>query len=439
MSFVFSTALFNVSLPLLDMLTDIMLIMKWYMLGHWKFSTAISVPILLNYLFSLYTWWRMEDKVEKKWSWIFAFFAVWKEYKAVMTIREAFRDLKSAQMKKASIVRETGGIEPFLEAIPTIIVLNFCRDWQSNVYGSYQEDIFDSFYLFYISLIISIISGSFGVTSFLMNGPYAILSNNGSFGGILTSRFIVALLSCFCTLFGKLYLIHHFMLRSLYTKSIVLLSDEVVHYPPLEVTWPRHPDLFGVKVTLPSTTPKLLLPIGPFDEYYQEPINLPRIKRSLNTLDSTPNVSDVFILILFQIIISIVLTFVGFKNSDDCREKRFNILLRYPTLLLISMFTFFTMGPRKWKCCIRENRSQEQRQLSISIILSLVNMLVTIITSIIVLTIIVINNKNVNAEHNPYIIITVILPLLLGGIFTILLFNTKSCNDLRSNCCFAKN
>ena len=410
--FVISTALFDVLLTLADMVTDMKLMITWYLLGHWKFSTAMLIPVMTNYMFSFYTWFRIEGieySKEKERSCIFVLLGIWKEYKAIMIMREAFKDLENAQKNKLKLIRETGGIEPFLESLPTIIVLNYCRDWQYEVYGSFNEDIFGSYTLFYTTFIVSIMSASFGVTSFLKNGPYAMLPNDGLFGGILTWRFIVALLACCFTIFGKIYMIHHIMLRTFY-KSIINLDPNNTEILPLE---PVMPDIHIE----------------------------PDIYIDISAMNGSPFeiVQQVFLLIGFNVLISGILTVIGLAMCIDGRGKVCcKLITRYPMLVLLSTFTFFTIGPRKWRCCKPNNQCRHESTISVSRLLSVVNILVTISSSIFLLVFIIVDLKQGNIAQKSIIILTTILPLLLGAFFTILLFYLKpftSGSCCGPNCC----
>ena len=206
MKLVIPTAIFNVALPLADVGTDIKLLITWYYLGHWKFATAMLVPCLMNYIFSMNAWWRLESAEDKKKTWVFVLLSIWKEYRAVMIIVEAFRNVRSAQRKKEDLVREIGGLEPILEAVPTVCVLLYCFAWNSSNYRSGDDELFGDKNLFFATFFLSLFSGGFGVASFLLNSPFALIPCEGPLSGILTWRFLVAFIACSLTIFSKMCL-----------------------------------------------------------------------------------------------------------------------------------------------------------------------------------------------------------------------------------------
>ena len=77
MKFAVPTIFSEVVLPSADMYSDINLVITWYSLGTYKYATAILIPFLANYLMTWYTWWRIEEKEKKKWTWILALLNIW--------------------------------------------------------------------------------------------------------------------------------------------------------------------------------------------------------------------------------------------------------------------------------------------------------------------------------------------------------------------------
>ena len=56
----------DVALPSLDAYSDISLITGWYLNGHFDYAISMTVPILLQFLSTIYKWVRLEKRENKK-------------------------------------------------------------------------------------------------------------------------------------------------------------------------------------------------------------------------------------------------------------------------------------------------------------------------------------------------------------------------------------
>ena len=61
--------IFEVVLPSVDVYSDLSLIIPWYWNGHIKYATSMTVPLLLQFVSTIYKWFQLEKRESKKWSW----------------------------------------------------------------------------------------------------------------------------------------------------------------------------------------------------------------------------------------------------------------------------------------------------------------------------------------------------------------------------------
>ena len=59
----------DVTLPSMDVYADFSLVAGWYLSGHFKYAISMTVPILLQFLSTIYKWVRLEKRKHKIWSW----------------------------------------------------------------------------------------------------------------------------------------------------------------------------------------------------------------------------------------------------------------------------------------------------------------------------------------------------------------------------------
>ena len=112
-------------------------------------------------------------------------------------------------MKKKRYVRQITSLEPFFESVPSVLVMttalltaidNITIEEQKNlnaIYGGSKGS-------FYVTYLISIGTASLGITKYLLNGPYHVLSGEGFLNGLLTWRFFLAYLATMTSMMGKM-------------------------------------------------------------------------------------------------------------------------------------------------------------------------------------------------------------------------------------------
>ena len=63
--------IFNIGLPTTDVLRDLsMLIRLSYYPQHWSWGIYLFAGVLMNFLFTCWAWWRLDARLQKRWTWI---------------------------------------------------------------------------------------------------------------------------------------------------------------------------------------------------------------------------------------------------------------------------------------------------------------------------------------------------------------------------------
>ena len=330
----------------------------------------MTAPLLLQFSSTVYKWFRLEKRESKKWSWVMLLLQCWPQWRAIRMMHLDFRNDKKAEEKKKELMREVTTTEPFLEAWPSIIVMTiiFISTTYDESFGEYcdrnklwssQAEKYDNrtwtcngyrrsfdlpieyctiqpqnskcavysgpggFVWFLVTFVISIISGSLGITKFLQNGPFSVLPTDGLLGGICKCRFILAVSS---------------VLGAMITKGVVIGNFVVLSLSKSE----------------PSTA----------------------LKRTLGTSESGETLI-VMLLILFLLLIipNMILSFISISCSTGLNKKFLRVVLNYPATWMLPIITYFTIGPNKSNCCSQTNHN---RSLVFSKYYSGINTLLTI-------------------------------------------------------------
>lgn len=74
--------IFNILMPCLDIYFDSSLILRLYP-QYWGCILVIVSGLLLHFTFTCLAWWRLEPRVQKRWSWIFLLLQIWPQIKAI--------------------------------------------------------------------------------------------------------------------------------------------------------------------------------------------------------------------------------------------------------------------------------------------------------------------------------------------------------------------
>ena len=180
------------------------------------------IPVVLQFVSTIYKWIRLEKTNSKRWTWIPLVLQFWPQWRALRIINLDRKDTIKADEKKKELKREVTSTEPFLEAFTSLLIMtvilmisindksftDFCianpEYKECPEYNNSQSAppeyckqhpyinrcaVFSGpgglgWYL--VTYMFSIFSCVLGITNFLRNGPFSVLS------GMLTIRFVLA-------------------------------------------------------------------------------------------------------------------------------------------------------------------------------------------------------------------------------------------------------
>ena len=72
--------LFSILLPLVDIITDMRMIITFYIMDHPKYATMLLIPYCLNYIISFVKWYEWEPVNLRKWTFIYPLFNIFEIY-----------------------------------------------------------------------------------------------------------------------------------------------------------------------------------------------------------------------------------------------------------------------------------------------------------------------------------------------------------------------
>ena len=333
--------LFDVTLPTLDIYSDLSLVIPWYLASHWKYATCMSIPLILQFSSTIYKWIQIEKPKRKKWSWILLLLQVWPQWRAFRVMILLHKNAERAQNKKQELLREISSTEPFLEAWPSILIMtiiwvqagsefivgddnidctsNYIKDYHKNFCAVYSG--FGGIVWFFTTYAISVFTGALGITKFLQTGPCSVLSEEGPLGGILKWKFIITYLSVMC---------------SLITKGLFIALFVGANGVPLATNF------FG-------TTGHQYALVG------------------------------ILIMLFFLIIVpNVIISFICIGLATRISRNFFKLIFRYPAIWLLPAVTYFVIGPRELRCCKQNENNVMRHQLGVSKCFSLLNLLMTV-------------------------------------------------------------
>ena len=352
--------IFDVALPSIDVYSDFSLILGWYWNRHWKYAISMSIPLLVQFFFTIYKWCRLEKKENKKWSWPILLLQFWPQWRAIRIMGFHLQNDKKAEEKKKEMMQEISSTEPFLEAWPSIIIMTIiiiiasndysfskhcendkddeeCLEYLDSIYqppkycSDYPEStevpftgarcaIYSGFggkIWFFITFSISSITGSLGITKFLQVGPFSVLSTEGPLGGICRWRFALAFLSVLTSMFAKGCFIAIFAFR--YILVYILISSQ---------EYQNHRYLSSLFV-----------------------------KNVLETFEVTDNpiLQLCILLLLLGMLIfpNMLYSFMCIAYSTGPNKKFIEVILAYPAGWMLPIATYFVIGPKKSSCCCK--------------------------------------------------------------------------------------
>ena len=174
----------------------------------------MTFPLLCQFLSTSYKWVRLEKRESKKWSWILLLLQCWPQLRAVRIIHLDYNENdEKTERKGQELLREVTSTEPFLEAWPSIMIMTII--WVPVLVTEVTEKrspndnysaVFEGFggpSWFFTTFVISLFTGSLGITKFPQVGPFSVLSSEGAIGGILGWRFILAFQAVMWSMLSK--------------------------------------------------------------------------------------------------------------------------------------------------------------------------------------------------------------------------------------------
>ena len=332
--------------PMVDQASDLALIIEWYSTEHFKFAAAMAIPFLMNVFSNIYHWWKWDSTNEKKYTWILLLLQLWPIYRAFKLVSNTYKKNPNAKKEKLKFEREIVSLEPFLEAVPSLIVMMFalhttksgCKSCEKN------EDavIGDSPTLFWATFIISLLTSTLGVCKYLLNGPCSLIPKYGYLDGMFTCNFLLAYLAVLFTLSAKAIV-----------ASLFFDTDNMIYSSVCEQDSWNPLIQYENKTSNETTQLEIIAPRSSF--------------RSL--------LASFGLVFLPQLILSVS----SILYATGCNKTFFKTVAQYPQLVLISIFTHFTVGSRSILSCSSEEKEGKRRQLGVSKPLTMVNGIITLI------------------------------------------------------------
>ena len=196
----------NIVLPSLDLYRDITMMTRLfnieYIEHNYLWIGFLFLCLLINFFFTSLTWWRLDTPQDKRWSWLLLLLQVWPQSRAVWVIWLTWTGNPKASQEKAKLDREVGGLEPFLEAMPTAFAAYYLAYYRYSNNDMWK--VIGGWNTFYSGIF----SLSLAVSLFLKGGPCAILASRGPLAGMLTPSFLVLYLSVICSIMSKIINMH---------------------------------------------------------------------------------------------------------------------------------------------------------------------------------------------------------------------------------------
>ena len=222
-------------LPTVDIGTDLRLAIIWWPTRR-NWAIAILCTILANTSCSAVLWWYLEPRWKKKYSWIFVIFQVFPQYRAVSII---YKFVRNGDIDEDSNVynQNIRTVEAYIESSPQVIILaasffsasgkltgNLDDLQEMEIVTGYKNTwanrgFFSVSYTYFLTVALSFVSTSWGVTKFYQLGPTRFIFSKGL-------DFLVALLGTSCFISWRIT-----MLASMFSSTGVLIPA-VFSVPP---------------------------------------------------------------------------------------------------------------------------------------------------------------------------------------------------------------
>ena len=200
-------------LPTVDSVLDLIFILRWYTLGHVNYASALAVPFIINSVFNIYQWWKLDTKIEKKFSWLLFVLQLWPAYKTINFILHLYYENRKKNEEKRKLKRQILLLEPYLESVPSLFVLFVAIFSSVDLFGGiaispeyYASLIGECIILFWTKFSIAFLTSSLTLSTYLLQGPCKAIPNNGHLNGMVSWKYLIAFISTLFSLCGKLSL-----------------------------------------------------------------------------------------------------------------------------------------------------------------------------------------------------------------------------------------
>ena len=170
---------FNIILSTWDQYSDIRFAFILFNKGHTYWALAVISPTIVNAVFTFYSWYHLESRSQKWYSWFFLILQLWPQLYALRIVKDIVKNNSKWRRDKALMERSICLLEPFLESIPQTIILTnllyitMCQN--TSCKESYRLIIGDNGVIFCITYASSILGAGFGLVAFLKSGPVKTL------------------------------------------------------------------------------------------------------------------------------------------------------------------------------------------------------------------------------------------------------------------------
>ena len=377
-------------MPTFDVYSDFSLLLAWIWNLHWRFAIGMSIPVVLQFVSTIYKWIRLEKTNSKRWTWIPLILQFWPQWMALRIINLDRKDTIKAEEKKKELQREVTYTEPFLEAFTSILILTViwmislkdnsftdfcianpeykeCPEYNNTMYAppEYCEQHPDinrcavfsgpgGLKWYIVTYCLSIYSCIYGITFFLMNGPFSVLS------GLMTMRVLIAMTAVGSAVFTKISLWVTYC-------YLVIALDSSEEGNKIENMALHALVLFGL----------LILP-------------------------------------------NLLCSFISIASCTGLNKNFFKVIARFPASWMLPVCTYFVIGPQSLK-------NRKRRHLGLSKFFTMVNMIISLIMSFIMFTVIVVQSQGNEEFSTPYVLLTFIPMMYAFPYYTYFLISDTRC------------
>ena len=118
---------FSICLPTWDSVYDVYFSIFAIINGELAWGIALLVPVIVNMFFTGMIWYKTDQgvtwKEDKRWTWVLVLLTVWPQWRALNLFYDiVYKGEDEALQRKEAFERRAGGLEPFLESAPQVIL-----------------------------------------------------------------------------------------------------------------------------------------------------------------------------------------------------------------------------------------------------------------------------------------------------------------------------